>query len=402
MHEHSFLNLPFLFAFGFPHTVFVIIFLITKEERKLHDILASIWIFLLTFPVAQRFFFNSIDPSFPGIFFKSIIYSLSYGPMAYLYTKSLTQEKPRLKKRDLFHFVPILLVAIILSFLPENLRPHLSPPPPQQHPSPPPPGTPDFLVTAFIIDTVNLISVFTYSFLILKLLKKHAYSVENYFSTITNNRNLEWLKWTIWLFIFLFTWNSFSPILFKFVHHNLGIHWLYPHEFRFFHAGIFILFSYILSFFTIRQSIVYKEITNSLEKKQEIDESVKEEKYIRSGLKEEDAQKIAEKLLDYMEKEKPYLKEDLRIRDVADAIGVNLNYLSQSLNEVIKKNFYQFVNEYRVREVQNRLKDPRYEKYPVLRIALDCGFNSKSSFNSIFRRFTDISPKEFRKSISSH
>ncbi len=393
MPDHSFFTPTVLFAFAIPHTVFTVIFLFSKEERKLHDIIASIWILLLTMPIGLRIIFSLIDTIFLTHFFRNIVYPLSYGPMAYLYTRSLTEENPKLSLKDLFHFVPFLLFTIILSFLPEQLNPNRPP-----H-LPPPDGIPAFLVTGLFMDAAILVSVSSYSFFTLRILKSHAKSIENYFSTITDIRALSWLKWTIWLFVILFIWNSFSPVLFKFVFHKLEIRFLLPHEFKFLHSGIFILFSYILSFFTIRQSTVYpqKEIETLI--KPENPETTREEKYTRSGLKEEEAKAIANKLLEYMDKEKPYLREDLRIRGVADEIGVNLNYLSQTLNEVIQKNFYQFVNEYRVREVQNRLKNPDFKEHSLLRIALECGFNSKSSFNATFRRFTEISPKEFRKTI---
>ncbi len=395
MPDHSFFNPTVLFAFAIPHTIFTVIFLFSKEERKLHDIIASIWIILLTIPIGLRFILSSMEPGFLIGLFRNIVYPLSYGPMAYLYARSLTEEKPKLERRDLFHFAPFLLFTIILSSLPVELNPnrpaHL----------PPPNGMPPFLLPSILMDAVIFISVSTYSFFILGILKRHTESIENYFSTITDTRSLTWLKWTIWLFVILFIWNSFSPVIFKFTFHKLEIRSILPHEFRFIHTGIFILFSYILSFFTIRQSTVYPQKKIEPVTPLENPEIAKEEKYTRSGLKEEEAKAIADKLLEYMDKKKPYLREDLRIRDVADDIGVNLNYLSQTLNEVIQKNFYQFVNEYRVKEVQNRLKSPEFKEHSLLRIALECGFNSKSSFNATFRRFTEISPKEFRRTILS-
>lgn len=396
MPENSFLTFPVLFTFAIPHAIFTILFLMSKEERKLHDILASIWILLLATPIVQRFIFGQMNPFFLGNFLKSIVYPLCYGPMGYLYTKSLTEENQTFSPKDLFHFIPIVLFAIILSLLPANLHPHNPPPPGHLSPL----GKPEFLLTAFILDGFILISIFCYSFLILQKLKKHTNSVENYFSTITATRNLIWMKWTIWVFILLFVWNSISPAVFKYTFHTLEVKWIYPHEFKLIHSSIFILFSYILSFFTIRQSIIYPN--RNFEISEIKQEQSKEEKYIRSGLKEEESQRIADKLIEYMEKEKPYLREDLRIREVADELGINLNYLSQALNEVIQKNFYQFVNEYRVKEIQERIKKPEFQDYPLLRIALECGFNSKSSFNSTFRRFTNISPKEYRKSIASN
>jgi AraC-like DNA-binding protein len=66
------------------------------------------------------------------------------------------------------------------------------------------------------------------------------------------------------------------------------------------------------------------------------------------------------------------------------------------LNEKHKKNLYTFVNEYRVKEVIERFSDPKYNNYTILAIAFDAGFNSKTTFNSIFKNHTGLTPSEFR------
>ncbi len=76
--------------------------------------------------------------------------------------------------------------------------------------------------------------------------------------------------------------------------------------------------------------------------------------------------------------------------------GIPRHYITQILNEKHKKNFFTFINEYRVKEVIERLIDPRYRHYTILAIAFDSGFNSKTTFNSIFKTQTGLTPSEFR------
>ena len=89
---------------------------------------------------------------------------------------------------------------------------------------------------------------------------------------------------------------------------------------------------------------------------------------------------LTQTLIFYMETEKPYLKSDLVISDMATALNINVNHLSQIINTNFQKNFFMFINDYRVAEVTNKMKDPAYKEFPVLRIAYEAGFNSKSYF----------------------
>jgi AraC-like DNA-binding protein len=66
------------------------------------------------------------------------------------------------------------------------------------------------------------------------------------------------------------------------------------------------------------------------------------------------------------------------------------------MNEVLGVNFYDLVNKYRVEEAKQLLTDPRYDRYTILRVASDAGFNSKTTFNAVFRKFTGVTPSYYR------
>ncbi len=70
------------------------------------------------------------------------------------------------------------------------------------------------------------------------------------------------------------------------------------------------------------------------------------------------------------------------------------------LNEKHHRNFFSFVNEYRIREVTSRISDPKYQHYTILAIAFDAGFNSKSTFNTFFKAYTGKTPSAYREEIS--
>jgi len=95
------------------------------------------------------------------------------------------------------------------------------------------------------------------------------------------------------------------------------------------------------------------------------------------------------------EEQRLYLQPDLSLSDVAQKLKTNTSILSAAINQNFGKNFNDFVNQYRVEEVKRQLKNPDNAHLSLLGIALECGFNSKSTFNRAFKKFTGKAPKEF-------
>lgn len=103
-------------------------------------------------------------------------------------------------------------------------------------------------------------------------------------------------------------------------------------------------------------------------------------------------------LLAYMESERPYLDPDLSLNDLARRLKTNTSILSPVINVGTGKNFNDFVNQYRVDAFKRQALDPANGHLSLLGIALDCGFNSKATFNRAFRKLTGQSPREFVES----
>jgi AraC-like DNA-binding protein len=104
---------------------------------------------------------------------------------------------------------------------------------------------------------------------------------------------------------------------------------------------------------------------------------------------------IRDRLLTYMTTERPYLDPDLTLADLARRLKTSPALLSQAINMGVGRNFNDFVNEYRVEGFKQQARDPANAHLSLLGIALDCGFNSKATFNRAFRKFTNQSPGEF-------
>ena len=123
------------------------------------------------------------------------------------------------------------------------------------------------------------------------------------------------------------------------------------------------------------------------------------EKYSSSGLKESEAKLYIEKLNNHMAAEKPYLNPDLTLPQLAEEVNIPSYYLSQIINERLGVHFFDFINRQRVEDVKLRISDSQYNNYSILGIAFESGFNSKSAFNRVFKKFTGLTPSEYKKAL---
>jgi AraC-like DNA-binding protein len=121
-----------------------------------------------------------------------------------------------------------------------------------------------------------------------------------------------------------------------------------------------------------------------------------QEKYKKSGLREEALQFGHNKLLNFMTAEKSYLDPRLTLSGLANKLEMSPNQLSQIINQQEAVNFHDFVNRFRIDEFIERAS--KNESFSLLAHALDSGFNSKSSFNSIFKKHKGMTPSQFLKS----
>ena len=122
-------------------------------------------------------------------------------------------------------------------------------------------------------------------------------------------------------------------------------------------------------------------------------------KYEKSTLTPERSERNLDKLINFMNKEKPYTDGNLTIQKLAEQLSMPAPHLSQTINERLGQTFSDFINSYRVEEAKRKLLDPALQHLSVLGIAEEVGFNSKSSFNSVFKKHTNMTPSEFRNAI---
>lgn len=126
-----------------------------------------------------------------------------------------------------------------------------------------------------------------------------------------------------------------------------------------------------------------------------VSDLVLEEKKIEPETLNEDLLKLKRYMLD----EKPFLDPALTIQDISNAMNVPVRELSVLINHQLGHHFYDFVNTYRIENAKKILQDPSKSKVTILEILYEVGFNSKSSFNTAFKKHTGNTPTEYRKTL---
>lgn len=114
-----------------------------------------------------------------------------------------------------------------------------------------------------------------------------------------------------------------------------------------------------------------------------------------SASKEKEAEKNFQELLDFIEKEQPYLDSELNIETLSQELNVSSDYLKQIINQKASSNFFEFINTYRLRELKKRVMDRENNDTTLLSLAFESGFSSKSSFYKTFKELTGITPSQY-------
>ncbi|MEL6822018.1 MAG: helix-turn-helix domain-containing protein [Calditrichota bacterium] len=155
------------------------------------------------------------------------------------------------------------------------------------------------------------------------------------------------------------------------------------------------IFVHVVAFVSVRHP---ERIFSDEEKKAVLTEDIKPlTKYRNSALSQQEIGFYLSELNRIMKQERPYLNSELKLSDLANLVGLTPHNLSQVLNQGLSVSFYDYVNNFRIKDVQQRLLDPRYDDLTIFGIALESGFRSKTSFNRMFKRSTGLTPSSYIK-----
>lgn len=165
-------------------------------------------------------------------------------------------------------------------------------------------------------------------------------------------------------------------------------------------AGLLLLSLFIICWYLFK-ALNHPELFRNVDSKLKlVSEMVSEEKNSEDPVTSDRAyNEDLLKLKNYMVEKKPFLNSSLTIQEVSDEIGIPVRELSLLINHQLGQHFYDFVNTYRIENAMNMLKDETKSKVTILEILYEVGFNSKSSFNTAFKKHTGTTPTLYRKSL---
>lgn len=368
-----------IFTIGIFLSLFLATLLLTKRDKTLSDNILAAWMGAMAVYLASYYLkhlgYWEVYPHLVGI---THPFPLLFGPLLYLYVEFSLRAEQRWKWSDWMHFLPFVVCYLfMIPFLFGSSAEEKLLSDSLDFDS----GYRLFFIASFI---AFIISGLLYPFLAFKKTITYQQMLDDNFA-YKEEISLTWLKSLIIGLLCIF----FVVILVVVLNLGFGVQFGFNSDLI---SYIFIVaFISVLGFMGIRHQGIFTEKRKS---KQAIVE-VKSVSYQKSGLKRGDADDLHEKLLLLMQTEKPYLEPKLSLGQLADKLGITSNNLSQVINQCEEKNFYDFVNGYRVNEFIALASSPENRNMNLLGIAFDAGFNSKSSFNQVFKKSTGKTPREY-------
>lgn len=302
------------------------------------------------------------------------------GPFLWIYALALLSGARRFEWKWLLHFIPFLtLNLLVLEFYALPAEDKL-----------------EFMKTTLRIDPpwqarygnfFNLFSGPVYVLLLLRRLKQFRTQAESFFSS--DKVNFEWLKRLAWGL-----GGIWVVVLGTYVYcETSGTALPEANDFYIFLAvSFYVLY---LGYYGLRYENILIKYAPSF---QEEDKKDSPGKYRRSGLKPQQEKELFEKIDRLMRDKKLYREPNLNLDDIAAELSSPRHYVSQAIGSQPGVTFFSLVNSYRVDEAKEKLLSAEYNHFSVLGIGLDCGFNSKASFNRIFKDYTGQTPSQYRES----
>lgn len=382
-----------IYIIGIILALFLSVVLLSKKNKTKSNWILLAWLLVIALNLALIYLQTDekkyIYPSLLGWVFP---FPLLHWPFLYLYVSTLTSKKETGPQLLWLHFIPFFLSIILFSrflFLPEISKINVYEI-----------GGKGY-ETELLINLISIIlSAVIYTALSVVKLWKYKNLIKNEFSYL-EKINLNWLSYliagmTIIFFAVIFVGND--KIIYSFV----------------------VVFVFFIGYFGIKQVGIFTEnIPNSIaEENKNLVESefifesksnneklplsdgqpeVKGLKYLKSTLNEDTALRIYNDLNKIMLTEKLYQNAELKLDDLAEALNVLPNHLSQVINSIENKNFYDYVNQLRIDDFIKMISLPENQKFTLLSLAFECGFNSKTSFNRNFKKVTGLTPSEYLK-----
>ncbi|MBC2838694.1 AraC family transcriptional regulator [Robiginitalea sp. SC105] len=348
---------------------FIAVFLFfSRKGRKLSNYLLAFFFLSLAFGLLDYYLLSSGFYAFRpelALFLNSLV--IFHAPLLLLYTQSLTRRDFRLRPVHLLHALPFALVMAMLAVF------YYSQPPETQQQVLADVQKGEDLST-ILVSVFGLIYEISYLVAIKLQLRRYRETILEHFSNI-DKINLNWLNFLVNVFIISVLASALANIL----RHSQ----LVPMD-----QGAILVGLVGLLFFI--NSVLFKGLHQN-----EIFLGAEEIRH-ESVASPEATHSLLERLRSHLASGKPYLDPHLTLKDLAAQLGMPSRQLSTLINAELGKSFFDLINGYRIEEAKRILRESSDPKLTILEVMYEVGFNSKSSFNTAFKKYTGSTPSAFK------
>lgn len=343
-----------------------------KSNNKLSNKLFGFFLLISAIEISGFFLHHYYPLSIRMNTVKNLTYYL-LTPTFYLYVCSVCYSNFTLKKKHLWHLLPFIVGNLIMlprfylssdeqiRILSEDIN-----------------NTYEQIFTHIFMH-IQSIYYYIASFVVIKRARK--IFIENY-----SNNAVETYKWLYQ--IVLFWMLVFLVALIKNIFKYMNMIDVFPIS-----QVILSLALLLITCWYVLKALKHPELFSGVDSDIKLTQELTQTKIDAEQFQEREVRELKE----YMQRNEPYLDPSLTIRNLASQMKIPMRDLSILINKNLNQHFFDFVNEYRIKKAMNLLKDTSQRKLTVLEILYEVGFNSKSSFNTAFKKYTNLTPTQFRK-----
>lgn len=359
---------------------FLFALLVLKKNKSYADRILTIWMAVMALhQILYYLHFTGLTYQYPHLLGLLLPWPVVHSALLYLYVYAMTHQKPLKWFQVLPHFIPFLvLVVLAIPFYSQPSTVKLE----------------VFENNGAGYEWYSMIQMgmmvglgLAYVLWSLFRIHRHRVKVKQWFSN-AEKMTLRWLEYltiglgAIWVLVFFFDdFVIYSGVVVLVIFIGLfGIN----------QVPIFYAHQDILDRTNEKDALSFDEFNVP-----EMDNKTELIRYAKSGLKEENSLDLHQRLTALMKDKALYKRNDITLADLAGLLDTHPNYLSQVINEREEKNFYHYINSLRVQAFIEAAALPNKQHYSYLAIALECGFNSKSTFNKYFKAYSGKSPSAY-------
>ncbi len=351
------------------------------KKKNLSDLLLALLLFITcyhrtTFIIGFMDWYDTYRNT--KINYYLISMTLAVGPLIYFYVRSVTTAGFKWKKAYFIHFIPAAIYGVyrIFLLLYDSMQPGYNE-----------------VQNGVLMKGLNMpyISTFMNLMYLFSMTLYLAFSIQaflryrrklKHFYSNTYRYEMIWLASFLGVYTFLFGYFVIQNAIDSSI---TNLHWTTLWWYHFLSALV-IVYVGIRGFFT--ETTKLHDVRFSRTQDYAVGDVLMEEE-----IRDEDRDRI----LGFIADKKPYLDPFLTVAQMAKEMNIPSNQLSYLINTGFSMNFNDFINQYRVKAFNNEVEQGKHKQYSLLAIAMECGFNSKATFNRVYKKVMGISPSEYAK-----